>query len=255
MARSVTRSDGKTYPSILAAARDVGAGYSNLHEALQLTKAGCYRCVKGFQWADSEEVPEVWPVAPQEKKRPVVNSRGERYEGVVEAARETGVGRTILQKAIEGTESDLKRIAGGCQWAYEDNTPETWPIRLTREKPHSDPSNWPNTQPIYPPKFTEKQWCKVPSHPEFEVSTFGEVRRVGETGSMPKVKRQKGKILVRVGNHFYDTVSLMMLAFVGVKPFDYTIRKIDEDGQEVLSNLYYALRDTSKPRKKRETDD
>lgn len=236
--RPVVCSDGKEYPSISAAAQIVSVCISSIQTAMQYTKHGLYRSAGGYQWAFADEVPEVWP-APTQRQKPVVNSNGEEFSSLSEAARNTTARVGSISTAARSTRRGLYRTAGGLQWAYAGEVPEIWPEKESTETSKVEP-----IEPIYPPIFTGIPWRKVSGHSDYEVSSLRGVRRVGERSLMPRVDRQ-GVSLVCIDDRLYSIVDLMMLAFVGPKPYGYTVQRLKGES-EVLSNLCYAPR---KPRK------
>ena len=230
--RPVVRSDGKEYPSISAAARDIFRTVGPVHLACKATKYGVYQTVGGFQWACIDEVPKVWP-PPISRWKPVVNSNGEKFSSVSEAARNMsapGAATGSISAAAKGTQRGLYRTAGRLQWAYADQVPEVWPVKEPVKPPIVD-----LLKPVYPPTFTERKWRSIPGLRDYEVSSGHSVRQVNAESLLPRVDRQ-GASLVRIHDRFYSIVDLTMLAFVGPKPFGYTVRKLKGEFGEVLSN-------------------
>jgi len=242
------RSDGKEYLSISAAAQDVSVHQATVQAAVQHTLHRLYRTAAGYQWAYVDEFSEVWPKKPAQRKKPVVNSNGVEFASLAEAAHSAIVHTVSISVAAMGTRRGLYRTAGGLQWAYAGEVPEVWPVKQV--SPKVLPKVLPKV-PIYPPEFTEKQWRIIPILEGFEVSTLREVREIGAKSLLPRVDQQ-GISLVRINDHFYSVVFLMMLTFMGPKPHGYIVKMRDEDGPEVLFNLYYAPR---KPRTTKEEND
>ncbi len=248
--KPVVRSDGKEYPSISAAARDMSVHQTTVHAAVQHTLHRLYRTAGGYQWAYTDEISEVWPEKPTQREKPVVNSNGAEFTSMAEAARSTTAQAGSIFAAAMGTRRGLYRTAGGLQWACAGEVPEVWPVKHIRPKALLIGPIYP-IDPIYPPEFTEKQWRIIPILEGFEVSTLREVREIGAKSLLPRVNQQ-GISLVRINDHFYSIVFLMMLTFIGPKPYGYIVKMRDEDGPEVLFNLYYTPR---KPRTMQEKND
>lgn len=184
--------------------------------------------------------------------RPVVSSDGEAYPSLTEAAKSAWVKPGSLHAAVQATRCGLMRTSGGLQWAYADEVPEVWPEKRIRKRKEGPPKAVKlvldplDESLIRAPEYTETEWRPVLDNPDFEVSSQRSVRQVNADSLMSRSER-RGVSLVRIRDRVYSIVELMMLAFVGPKPFGYVIRRLEGES-EVLSNLCYA------PRKLRKKD-
>ncbi len=190
---------------------------------------------------------------------PVVNSDGERFSSITEAARRMFLKTTgNLSSALKATSLGYYAKVAGLQWAYAEEVPEVWPEKAPKPKAprtfvkrfiehtdeHLDKSA---LKGMFPPKFEEETWRPVPGLEGYEVSTKCYVRNVETTINLED-KWYRGSVsLVEIDGRRHKCADLMLLAFIGPKPYGYIIQK-RVGTSEKLSNVYYEPR---KPRKSR----
>lgn len=248
--RSVVNSRGEKFPSVLEAANAVWLRSGTIYAAARATRYGMYLLADKCQWAYADEIPETWPELRIQSYRvkSVTNSNGDEFPNMTEAARSFSVNVGSISHAVKATKCGKKLRAAGLQWALTDEIPEVWPVEVSA-KPSVQASVSELSKPIYPPEFTEKQWRVVPGLPDYEVSSIREIRRVKNVERLqvllPIVFRGEASLVI-LADVYYNVVDLMMLAFVGPKPYGYTVWKRAGES-EVLSNLFYGPR---KPRTK-----
>lgn len=195
--------------------------------------------------------------------RPIVNSNGGRFPSITEAARQMFLKTTgNLSAALKATALGYYATVAGLQWAYAEEKPEVWPPKLEKvqkaskapkapkppkpEAPRApveqiDVSRW---NAMFPPKFEGETWRPIPGLEGYEVSTKCYVRDVETTINLED-KWYRGNVsLVEIDGRRHKCVDLMLLAFIGPKPYGYVIQK-RIGTSEKLSNVYYEPR---KPR-------
>ena len=184
------------------------------------------------------------------KSRPVVNSDGERYPSVKDAAHCMFMeGTSSIHRAIVGTECGIYSTAAGVQWDYAERaeaSPDSWP---TKSKSKSKPK--PRVlqllaQPgglIFPPDFDEETWRPIFGLVGYEVSTECRVRDEKSKENLKKLFRG-GKALVKIGGYYFRCFDLMLQTFIRFKPYGYAVHK-RVGTSEKLSNVFYGPR---KPR-------
>ena len=62
-------------------------------------------------------------------KRPVVDSKGEDYESVVDAANAAWASIGTMCNALQATRRGVYFAVDGVQWAYAEHVPEVWPVK------------------------------------------------------------------------------------------------------------------------------
>jgi hypothetical protein len=245
-ARSIIRDDGQQYASGVEAARYISVQPARISEAAEMTRCGFYYAVKNHQFAYSDCVPEVWPASTGGAKPagefPIVRSDGREYRIMFEAAKDIGVKAREIAKVVELSRFGVYRKVADYYFAHSDSVPEVWsdespgpPEPVKQEKPEKPAESV--RVPIYP-EIPSEEWRPIPGLSGYEASIYGHVREIGSEQALPRQYYQHVALVVIDGRR-YSIPVLLMLTFVGLKPYGYNLVKCDGRSNE-LSNLAYA---------------
>jgi len=152
MMSPITRSDGRKFPTVKAAAKSVFCSSTAICRAAIAAAEGRYLKVRCYQWvytAAANEPGFTWPEAPVKPEKParpkkpspvkkkprarrVMRSDGMVFDSIVDAARAMGCGRLTIDLAVAATEKGqyLRRCLS--QWAYTETAEQpgfTWPVK------------------------------------------------------------------------------------------------------------------------------
>lgn len=168
------------------------------------------------------------------KKRSVVRSDGLEFSSLVSAANAHSSTTQCIWLAIRATKQGIYRAVQGFQFAYKGEEPNPWPnTKRSLQEAVRDR--------VLPDgvKLLGENWRAILGLPDYEVSIYGYVRKRGssEQGALPRVYSQSMALVVIDGRR-YSISELLMLTFVGPKPFGYRLIKLD-GAENQLSNLAY----------------
>lgn len=186
------------------------------------------------------------------KRRPVFRSDGYTFSSLTAAARVLNSTTPAIWEAIQATKRGVYQSVGDFQFAYAGEEPAEWPVSKRGDLQPMQ-RNWirPDMQ-----KWIGAHWQPIPGMPDYEASIYGYVRKKGTfddgQGALPRVYYQSTALVVLDGNR-YSIPELLMLTFVGPKPFGYRIVKLSGVDNQ-LSNLAYMQTIRERREQKVESD-
>lgn len=91
-----------------------------------------------------------------------------------------------------------------------------------------------------------EEWRRIPEFPEYEISNYGQIRRIGKTKILKTFKDKRGylRISLRVGGIKYHRYihSIVMEAYEGPQPLGYDVHHKDENKtNNYRGNLQYLI--------------
>jgi hypothetical protein len=171
------------------------------------------------------------------KRRSVFRSDGYTFSSLTAAAQVLNSTPPAIWEAIQATKRGVYQSVCDFQFAYTGEEPAEWPVSK-RGDVQPMHRNWIRPDAI---KWVGSHWKVIPGMPDYEASIYGYVRKKGifdsDQGALPRVYYQSTALVVLDGK-CYSIPELLMLTFVGPKPFGYRLVKLSGVDNQ-LSNLAY----------------
>jgi hypothetical protein len=170
------------------------------------------------------------------RKRQVVRSDGIKFPSLIAAANAHNSTTQCIWLAVRATKQGVYRSVQGFQFAYEGEEPNPWPCtKCVKRDSQEVVKDWicPDITKVF------GHWQVIPGLSDYEVSIYGYVRKNSERekGALPRIY-QHAIALVVIDGKRYSIPELLMLTFVGPKPFGYRLVKLKGIDNR-LSNLAY----------------